>query len=73
MRLVAAQAETLWDEALPIEVRELPAELAALDELLSTPALLAPFVEHWQREASVSGTSAAGMGVRRSRSRPTCG
>src|SRR4051812_47433966 len=24
LRLVAAQAETLWDEALPIEVRELP-------------------------------------------------
>ena len=33
LRLVAAQAETLWDEALPIEVRELPADLAALDEL----------------------------------------
>jgi len=37
LRLVAAQAETLWDEALPIEVRELPADLAALDELLSDP------------------------------------
>ncbi len=43
LRLVAAQAETLWDEALPIEVRELPADLAALDVLLSDPALLAPF------------------------------
>ena len=32
LRLVAAQAETLWDEALPIDVRELPADLAALDE-----------------------------------------
>ncbi|MCA1693295.1 MAG: hypothetical protein LC749_00420 [Actinobacteria bacterium] len=29
LRLVAAQAETLWDEALPIRVRELPADLAA--------------------------------------------
>ena len=29
--MVAAQAETLWDEALPIEVCELPADLAALD------------------------------------------
>jgi hypothetical protein len=28
LRLVAAQAETLWDEALPIEVRELPEDLA---------------------------------------------
>lgn len=43
LRLVAAQAETLWDEALPIEVRELPADLAALDVLLCDPALLAPF------------------------------
>jgi len=31
LRLVAAQAESLWDEALPIEVRELPSDLAALD------------------------------------------
>ena len=64
LRLVAAQAETLWDEALPIMVRELPADLAALDELLSgqTSALLAPFSAHWQREALVSGVSAAGHG-----------
>lgn len=62
LRLVAAQAETLWDEALPIEVRELPADLAALDRLLSGPALLAPFVEHWQREALLSGVSAADHG-----------
>jgi IS5 family transposase len=62
LRLVAAQAETLWDEALPIEVRELPADLAALDELLSGPGLLEPFVEHWQREAQLSGVSAAEHG-----------
>lgn len=37
LRLVAAQAESLWDEALPIEVRELPADLAALDVLLCDP------------------------------------
>jgi IS5 family transposase len=62
LRLVAAQAETLWDEALPIEVRELPADLAALDELLSGPGLLEPFVACWQREALVSGVSAADHG-----------
>jgi IS5 family transposase len=62
LRLVAAQAETLWDEALPIEVRELPRDLEALDGLLCDPGLLAPFVEHWQREALVSGVSAAGHG-----------
>ena len=56
MRLVAAQAETLWDEALPIEVRELADDLAALDGLLCDRALLAPFVEHWERvEALLSG------------------
>jgi IS5 family transposase len=62
LRLAAAQAETLWDEALPIEVRQLPEDLAALDELLSDPALMAPFVKHWEREAALSGVSAAGHG-----------
>jgi IS5 family transposase len=62
LRLVAAQAETLWDEALPIEVRELPADLAALDELLCDPGLLAPFTTCWQREALVSGTSTVDHG-----------
>jgi IS5 family transposase len=62
LRLVAAQAETLWDEALPIEVRELPADLAGVDELLCDPRLLAPFVACWQREALVSGVSAADHG-----------
>jgi transposase, IS5 family len=59
LRLVAAQAETLWDEALPIEVRQLPDDLAALDGLLCDPGLLEPFVEHWQREALLTGVSAA--------------
>jgi transposase, IS5 family len=62
LRLVAAQAETLWDEALPIEVRELPEDLAALEGLLCDPALQVPFVEHWEREAVVSGVSSAGHG-----------
>ncbi len=62
LRFVAAQAETLWDEALPIEVRELPEDLAALDKLLSGPGLLNPFVACWQREATVSGISSADHG-----------
>ena len=73
LRLVAAQAETLWDEALPIEVRELPDDLAALDGLLCDPALLAPFVACWEREAQLSGCRPAVMGVRRRRSRRMCG
>jgi hypothetical protein len=47
---------------LPIEVRELPSDLAALAELLVGPGLLAPFTACWQREALMSGVSAAGYG-----------
>jgi len=50
LTLFAEQAESLWDEALPIEVRELPEDLAALDRLLGAPGLLAPIVEQWRRE-----------------------
>ena len=50
MTLLAGQPESLWDEALPVEVRELPVDLAALDRLLGDPGLLAPIVGHWQRE-----------------------
>ncbi len=50
LTLFAGQAESLWDEALPIEVRELPADLAALDRMLSDVGLLAPIVAHWRRE-----------------------
>ena len=62
LRLLAGQAESLWDEALPVEVRELPDDLAQLDRLLGDPDLLGPVVAHWEREASVSGRSAAGHG-----------
>jgi IS5 family transposase len=50
LTLLAGQPECLWDEALPVEVRELPADLAALDGLLADPGLLAVIVEHWRRE-----------------------
>ena len=50
LTLVAGQPECLWDEALPIEVRELPADLAALDGLLADPALLGPIVERFRLE-----------------------
>jgi transposase, IS5 family len=55
LRLVAGQAETLWDETLPIEVRELPADLAALDELLCDPGLFAPITARWQLEFAHTG------------------
>ena len=50
LTLLAGQPESLWDEAFPVEVLELPADLAELDGLLSDPGLLAPIVEHWRRE-----------------------
>ena len=40
----------MWDEALPIEVRELPQDLAALDRLLSEPELAMVFLERFRRE-----------------------
>lgn len=54
LTLSAGQAECLWDEALPVEVRELPRDLAALDLLLSDPGLLGPIVERFRQEVSES-------------------
>ena len=42
LRLSGGQVESLFDLGLPIEVRELPADLAALDRLLEGTALLEP-------------------------------
>ncbi|HUY58924.1 MAG TPA: transposase [Solirubrobacteraceae bacterium] len=55
LTLLAEQQECLWDEALPIEVRELPEDLAALDLLLSDPELLWPLVERWREEFRETG------------------
>ena len=55
LTLLAGQPESLWDEALPVEVRELPEDLAALDGLLCDPGLLVPVVAHWRREVLESG------------------
>jgi IS5 family transposase len=62
LRLAAGQVESLWDEVLPVEVRELPEDLKRIDALLSDPGLLAPISAHWQAEAEASGRSAAGHG-----------
>jgi len=62
LRLEAVGALSLWDEVLPEEVRLLPADLAALDELLCDRALLAPIVERWEREAREVGRSSVNHG-----------
>ena len=55
LRLAGAQVESLLDELLPVEVRELPAELAVLDRLLADPRLLAPITQAWERSARGHG------------------
>ncbi len=55
LTLWAEQPECLWDETLPIEVKELPADLAALDRLLSDPELAMVFLERWRREVIDTG------------------
>ena len=55
LMLLAEQPECLWDDALPVEVKELPEDLEALDGLLSDHELLWPIVERWQREFQETG------------------
>ena len=61
LRLSSVQVESLWDDVLPDEVRALPEDLAALDELLRDPALLAPIERRWQRAEAV-GRAAPSVG-----------
>ena len=61
MRLSSGQVESLWDEVLPVGVRELPEDLAALDVLLCDRALLAPIVAYWECEAA-AGRASVGYG-----------
>lgn len=55
LTLQAPQAETLWDELLPIETRQLPEDLQKIDELLCDPELLRPIAERWQGEMAETG------------------
>ena len=55
LRLVGDQLESLFDGLLPVEVRELPADLAVLDRLLADPRLLAPIEQAWAQTARRHG------------------
>jgi transposase, IS5 family len=61
--LAGEQVESLFDEALPIGVRELPGDLARLDVLLSDPALLAPIAERWEDSARGHGRPTIAMSL----------
>jgi transposase, IS5 family len=55
LTLVGGQVESLWDEVLPIEVRELPDDLARLDRVLADEMLLWPIAQAWQAAARERG------------------
>jgi IS5 family transposase len=55
LTLLADQPECLWDDALPLEVKQLPEDLAALDVLLSDREVLLPIVERWRQEFEQTG------------------
>ena len=71
LKLQATDVESLWDEILPAEVKALPQDLAALDQLLCDPALLSPIAVRWARLLAERDGRRDGDG-RRSRWRPTC-
>ncbi len=55
LTLWAPQVESLWDESLPVGVRELPADLAELDRVLGDPELMMVLVERWRQEVVHTG------------------
>jgi IS5 family transposase len=62
LTLLAPQPDCLWDESLPVEVKELPEDLAALDVLLADPELLWPLVERWRQEFEQTGRAVLTQG-----------
>lgn len=59
--LSGGQCESLFDLGLPVEVAELPADLAALDRLLDDRALLAPIEAVWAAEHRDRGRPSIAM------------
>jgi transposase, IS5 family len=56
------ERDTVWDALLPVGVTLLPPDLAAVDELLSDPSLLAPFRTLWRERDAASGRCAEAFG-----------
>src|ERR671930_438303 len=63
LRLSGGQVESLWDELLAGEGRELPEDLAALDVLLRDPVLFEPIAASWESVAMGHGRPTIPMAV----------
>jgi IS5 family transposase len=61
LTLSGGQVESLFDLGLPVEVKDLPDDLAGLDRLLDDPALLAPIEAAWQQSARALGRPSLAM------------
>ena len=61
LTLCGGQLECLWDEVLPIEVRELPDGLVGLDRVLSDHLLLLPIAQAWEQSARERGRPSISM------------
>jgi IS5 family transposase len=59
--LSGGQVESLFDLGLPVAVAEVPADLAALDELLAGPGVLAPIEASWAAGAVGFGRATVPM------------
>jgi transposase, IS5 family len=62
LTLWAGQAESLWDESLPVEVKELPVDLAELDRVLGDPELMMVLLERWRLEVAETGRAVLSEG-----------
>jgi transposase, IS5 family len=63
LRLAGGQVESLFDDVLPVEVRELPPDLAALDRLLGDRSLLEPIERAWTMAARGHGRPSIPMAI----------
>jgi transposase, IS5 family len=63
LRLSGGQVESLWDEVLAGEVRELPEDLAALDVLLRDATLMGPIAARWRGAAISHGRPTVPMAI----------
>src|SRR3954467_1325924 len=61
LRLSGGQVESLFDLGLPVALTELPADLAAVDRLLSAPWVLASIEAKWDEGARWFGRPAGAV------------